>query len=106
MPTANLTRIPLFEELHGQRIVLRPYREEDAWALFEAVTESGEHLTTWIADTPKDVEGSRDLIIECMVLWLRREALVTGVWERATNHFLGSCELNSRNWESRFFELG
>ncbi len=108
MPTANHTRIPLFEELHGQRIVLRPYREEDAQAFFEAVTESREHLRPWVsfADPLKDVEKCRDLIIECMELWLQREALVTGIWERATNRFLGSCELNARNWESRFFELG
>ena len=38
------TLMPLFEQLQGERVVVRPYREGDAQALFEAVAESRDHL--------------------------------------------------------------
>jgi ribosomal-protein-serine acetyltransferase len=47
------TLIPLFEELRGERVLVRPYQESDAQALFEAVAESRDHLRPWLpfADT-------------------------------------------------------
>jgi len=45
---AYCTLIPLFEELRGERVLVRPYRESDAQALFEAVAESRDHLRPWL----------------------------------------------------------
>jgi hypothetical protein len=60
------TLIPLFEELRGTRVIVRPYRENDAQSLFEAVAESREHLRPWepFADAHQTVEESRDMIIQ------------------------------------------
>ena len=44
----HLTLIPLFDELRGERVVVRPYRSEDAPALHEAVAESRDHLRPWL----------------------------------------------------------
>ena len=43
LPRHN-TLIPLFEELRGRQVVVRPYRLDDADELFAAVEESRQHL--------------------------------------------------------------
>jgi len=107
-PEVYHTLIPLFEVLRGERVVVRPYRQEDAQALFEAVAESREHLRQWLpfADAHQTVEESRDWIIHQAANWLLREELIVGIWEAATNRYLGGSGLHSRNWERRYFEIG
>ena len=102
------TLIPLFEELRGERVIVRPYRESDAQALNEAIAESRDHLRPWMpfADTHQTVEESRDWIIHQMSNWLLREDLVVGIWEAATARYLGGSGLHPHNWESRYFEIG
>ncbi len=55
----HLTLLPLFEELRGERVVVRPYRIEDAEALKEAVEESREHLEAVDAVGRDSPESSR-----------------------------------------------
>ena len=105
---AYRTLIPLFEELRGERVLVRPYRESDAQALFEAVAESRDHLRPWLpfADTHQSAEESRDWIIHQVANWLLREDLIVGIWEAATNRYLGGSGLHPHNWEIRYFEIG
>ena len=105
---AHRTLIPLFEELHGQRIIVRPYRESDAQSLFEAVAESRDHLRPWLpfADEHQTAEESRDWIIHQIANWVLREDMQVGVWEKATNRYLGGSGLHPRDWETRYFEIG
>lgn len=107
-PDVYRTLIPLFEELRGERVVVRPYRQDDAQVLFEAVAESREHLRPWLpfADAHQTVEESRDWIIHQVANWLVREDFIVGIWEAATNRYLGGSGLHPRNWESRYFEIG
>ena len=102
------TLIPLFEELCGERIVVRPYREGDAQALFEAVVESRDHLRPWLpfADEHQSVEESRDWIIHQVANWLLRDDLALSIWEAATGRFLGGTGLHPHSWEIGYFEIG
>jgi RimJ/RimL family protein N-acetyltransferase len=102
------TLIPVFDELHTERIIVRPYRESDAKAVQEAIAESRDHLRPWMpfADAHQTVEETRDWIIHEMANWLLRESLTVGIWERTTHRYLGSSGLHIRNWESRYFEIG
>lgn len=102
------TLIPLFEELPGERVLVRPYRESDAHDLFEAVGESREHIRPWLpfADAHQSVEESQDWIIHQMANWLLREQANLGIWEQATQRYLGGLGLHPHNWESRYFEIG
>lgn len=102
------TLIPLFDELQGERVVVRPYRESDAQALFEAVAESREHIRPWLpfADDHQTIEESRDWIIHRQSEWLLREVLPLSIWEKATQRFLGGTALHPRDWEIRYFEIG
>lgn len=105
---ASRTLLPLFEELQGERVVIRPYRESDAQVLFEAVVESRDHLRPWqpwIADAHQTIEESRDLVVSWAAQWGRREHLIVGIWDRITRDYLGSCGLHPKNWNSGYFEI-
>ncbi|HET8853930.1 MAG TPA: GNAT family N-acetyltransferase [Ktedonobacteraceae bacterium] len=107
-PGSYRTLIPLFEELRGERIIVRPYRESDAQSLFEAVAESRDHLRPWLpfADEHQTVEESQDWIIHQVANWVLREDMMPGIWEASTKRFLGGSGLYPRNWETRYFEIG
>ncbi|MGE5674279.1 MAG: GNAT family N-acetyltransferase [Mycobacterium leprae] len=99
-------RIP--EELVGERIIVRPYREEDAPAFWEAIEESRAHLAPWLPwvhyyQTPADVPP---FLIRSRARWLLREDMVVGIFERATGRFLGGSGLHRIDWSRRSFEIG
>src|SRR5258708_30508407 len=108
MSTKYQTLIPLFEELRGERIVVRPYRESDAQALQEAVAESREHIRPWLpfAEAHQTIEESRDWIIQMMAQWLLRADLMLGMWEAATSRYLGGTGLHAHDREPGHFETG
>ncbi|HLI09032.1 MAG TPA: GNAT family N-acetyltransferase [Ktedonobacteraceae bacterium] len=102
------TLIPLFDELQGERVIVRPYHKADAQALYEAVAESRDYLRLWLpfADEHQSVEESLNWIIHQEAAWLLRESLPLSVWERASGHFLGGSGVHIHNWETRSFEIG
>ena len=56
---------PIFDELRGPRVLIRPYRLSDAEERFVAVEESREHLRPWEpeqAEECRSVAESRDWI--------------------------------------------
>lgn len=103
-----LTLIPLFEELHDERVIVRSYREDDAQALFDAVNESREHLRPWLpfADAHQTIEETRDWINLTRAQWITREMMAMSLWEKASGRFLGGVGLHVHNWEIRYFEIG
>jgi RimJ/RimL family protein N-acetyltransferase len=100
--------LPLFEELRGKRVLLRPYRETDAAALHQAVAESREHLRPWLpfADEHQTVDESRMFIRRSMARWLLREDMGVGLFDAETGEYLGGSGLHPRDWMLRFFEIG
>jgi len=110
MPTLNhfRTQVKLFDELAGERVLVRPYRVEDAEALREAVEKSREHIRPWLpfADAHQTIEETRDWITHTIAQWLLRENMGTGVFLREDGAFLGGLGLHIRSWEIGFFEIG
>jgi ribosomal-protein-serine acetyltransferase len=101
--------IPLFEELRGQKVVVRPYRLEDAEALFEAVVESRQHIWPWLpwGDSHQTVDDSRDFILRSQAKWLlREEDLTVGVFDAGSGRYLGGSGLHVRGWDIPAFEIG
>jgi ribosomal-protein-serine acetyltransferase len=80
------TLIPLFDELRGERVIVRPYREEDAPALHEAVNESREHIRPWLpfADEHQSIDESRAWINGSRARWILRQNMNCGIFEAAT----------------------
>jgi RimJ/RimL family protein N-acetyltransferase len=110
MPSLNhfRTQVKLFDELAGERVIVRPYRVEDAEALREAVEESREHIRAWLpfADAHQSIEETRDWITHRVADWLLREDMGTGVFLREDGAYLGGLGLHPRSWEIGFFEIG
>lgn len=108
MPEGYRTQIPLFDELRGERVVVRPYQLADAEALREAVEQSREHLRPWLpfADAHQSIEESRDWITSTMARWLLREEFALSIWGATTGRFLGGVGLHPRDWEAGVFEIG
>jgi RimJ/RimL family protein N-acetyltransferase len=110
MPSLNYfrTQVKLFAALAGERVVVRPYRVEDAEALREAVEESREHIRAWLpfADAHQTIEETRDWITHRVADWLLREDMGTGIFLREDGAFLGGLGLHPRSWEIGFFEIG
>jgi RimJ/RimL family protein N-acetyltransferase len=102
------TLIALPDELHGPRVLLRPYRAEDAAAAFAAVEESREHLRPWVpwAESNATVEETRDYCIRCAANWLLRSDLTLGIFGAGSGRYLGGTGLHEPDWELRSFEIG
>ncbi len=103
-----LTMIPLFDELRGDRVVIRPYREEDAQTLLDAINESRDHLRPWMpwANDHQSVEETRTWIVRSLAERLLRESFNLSIWEIASDRLLGAIGLHPRGWDSRAFEIG
>lgn len=99
---------PIFEELRGQRALVRPYREADADEQFQAIIESRDHLLPWLpfADGYQSVEDSREYINRCIARWQLREDFPVGIWDLASGRFVGSSGLHPRDWNVPAFEIG
>lgn len=106
--TSYRTLVPLFDQLEGERVIVRPYRDSDAEALFEAVGESREHIRPWLpfADAHQKIEETRDWIIHTQAKWLLREDMNLSIWEKASGRYLGGLGLHARDWDIRYFEIG
>jgi ribosomal-protein-serine acetyltransferase len=100
--------LPLFEELQGERVLVRPYADSDAAALQEAVAESREHLRLWLpfADEHQTVDESRAFIRRVTAKWLVREDMAVGLFDAETGRYVGGSGLHPRGWDLRFFEIG
>ncbi|HEX5158941.1 MAG TPA: GNAT family N-acetyltransferase [Ktedonobacterales bacterium] len=108
LPRHN-TLIPLFEELRGTRVIVRPYRLDDADELFAAVEESRQHLWPWMpwVNQHQTVEDSRDFILRTQAKWLLREDdLTVGFFEAGSGRYLGGSGLHIRGWDVPAFEIG
>ena len=92
---AYRTLRPMFDELRGARVLVRPYRPDDAAAVYEAIAESREHLRPWesFADAFQTVEETRDWINRQTARWLVREWFYSGLWQQGTGRYLGGLWL-------------
>lgn len=106
--TPHRSLIPLFDELRGERVVVRPYQPEDAEQHYAAVEESRAHLAPWLpwVGGYASVADSRNYIARMRANWLLREDMGLGIFERATGRYLGGTGLHPRDWEAGVFEIG
>lgn len=99
---------PLPDELIGERVIVRPLRAGDGQGMWEAVDESREHLRPWMpwADKHVNPAHSEEVARRAEGLWLLREDLAVGIFERETGRYLGGSGLHRIEWEIPSFEIG
>jgi len=92
----------MFEELRGNRVLLRPYTLADAAERYAANDESRDHLRPWEpeqADAFRTLDETRDWIVRATANWLLRKRLSMGIWHVETQRYLGGLGLHVREPE-------
>lgn len=100
------TLLPLFDQLAGERVLIRPHRLSDAEAIYEGVVESRDHLRPWLPFADETEDEARDFLVHSMASWLLRENFNTGIWLRENGRFLGGIGAHPRDWNVPSFEIG
>jgi RimJ/RimL family protein N-acetyltransferase len=102
------TLIDLPDELRGPRVLLRPYRANDAEAVFAAIKESGDHLRPWMGwvDRHATVAETRDYCVRSAAKWLLRSDLTLGIFDVRSGRYLGGTGFHEPDWALRAFEIG
>src|SRR5438132_13760847 len=106
-----ISLIPIFDELLGEKVIVRPYRTQDAQATYDAINESRDHLRPWMpwAERHRTLDETRDWIAHVMARFITREDITLGIWERvgaSEGRYLGGTGLHPHDWQTRFFEIG
>lgn len=108
MSPHELPLIELPEALPGSKVLLRPYRADDALPVWEAVVESRTHLAPWLpwVHQYRSPDDARAFVIRSQARWLLREDLTVGIFDRASGRYVGGSGLHQIDWELRTFEIG
>jgi RimJ/RimL family protein N-acetyltransferase len=95
-------------ELTEGPLVLRPFREEDASALYEAVRESISEVSPWLPWCHEDysIEESREFINSRELLSQGDEWYSFGICEKDGGGLLGGVGINSINRVHQMANLG
>lgn len=100
------SQIPLFDELAGERVTLRPHRLEDFDALWEAIEESRDELRPWLPWADQSQEELGDWLAHVVARWHTREMMAMGIFDRASDRLVGNIGLMVRSWDIGAFEIG
>ncbi len=100
--------LDLPDRLVGERIVVRPYQAGDGQALYDAITESRDHILPWLPWGPghESPEVSEEKVQLFRQLWDTREDLPLGIWSLDGSRFLGGTGLHRFDLRLGSFEIG
>lgn len=98
--------VPLFDELRGERIILRPHRASDFDELWEAIQQSKERLRPWLPFADQTQDDLRAWLTRAEAHWITRDTLSCAIVDRATGRIAGNIGLMVRDWEIGYFEIG
>ena len=97
-------------EIRGESLLLRSYRQEDGEALFEGAYEASQNadFRRWMPWChPGYSRQDGDTFIEhCLELGEKTEEFNFGIFDAASGTFLGGVGLSQFNAAHRFFNLG
>jgi RimJ/RimL family protein N-acetyltransferase len=83
----------------GELTVVRPYRDDDAEAMYEAVAESRDHLRQFFPwfDTFRSAADALAFIRQAQSDYILRRAFRMGIFSHSTA-YLGGCSLLVQDW--------
>jgi len=101
-------RVDVETELTGRHVRLRPYRHEDSDALFKAVSESAAQLSRWLSWCDEDYTraDSAAWVSTRVDAWQSGREFSFGIFDRASDQFIGGCGLNHIDLVGRRANLG
>ena len=98
--------VPLFAELRGERVIVRPHTEADFDELWTAIQESKDHLRPWLPFADQSKDDLRVWLRRAVAHTATRETLACAIIERATGRIAGNLGLMVHDWEAGRFEIG
>jgi ribosomal-protein-serine acetyltransferase len=103
----RIEALPIVELRVGD-LLLRPYREEDAAALYSAVHESIASIGHWLpwCHAGYSEADSVAWIAHCSGEWTRGNMYTFAIFDSAGAEFLGAVGLSHRNREHNFAGIG
>lgn len=100
------SQIPLFDELRGERVILRPHQLDDFDELWEAIQESRDTLRPWLPFADQSAEELRDWLARTVAKWITREILGMAILASESGQLVGNIGLMIRDWSFGSFEIG
>ena len=101
--------MPVFPSLlESDRLLLRPYRSQDAVALYGAVLESRDEVRPWLLWT-RNILSVEDAITyqrHTAVYFEAMESLTLGIFHKEEKRLLGGICFHLCEWEMAQFEMG
>lgn len=93
--------------LTGRRVIVRPYQDGDAPALYEAIVSSREHLQVWFSwvSIYHDAADALAYIRQSQSQAILRQDFALGMFDHH-GAFLGGTGLHVRDWAVPAFEIG
>jgi RimJ/RimL family protein N-acetyltransferase len=102
----NRELVPLFDELRGDRAVVRPHSLADFDELWEAIQESKDELRPWLPFADQSPDDLRSWLTRAVAHTLTRETIACAIRDRETGRFVGNLGLMLHDWEAGRFEIG
>ncbi len=97
---------PLFEELRGERVIVRPHTIADFDEFWEAIQESKEQLRPWLPFADQSPDDLRVWLARAEARWATRDTLGCAIVDRETGRIAGNIGLMIHDWEIGSFEIG
>ena len=108
-PAPNPLLIDVPEELIGPRVRVRRYRDSDGPIVAAAVAESRERLVAagmpWVKEWD-DPNQPTLFVRRAQAQWAARDGFLLGLWDRASDTFVGSSGLHRIDWSVPNAEIG
>lgn len=104
----NSLLLDIPDHLETKRLLIRTPRAGDGQALYDAVSESVEHLKPWMpwAHSPVTLENEEALARRAHASFLAREDMMLLLFEKRSNKLIGGSGLHRFDWNVPRFELG
>lgn len=102
------TLISLPDEWRTARLVIRPYRADDAEGLYAAIDESRATLAPWLpwVHRHESAADTRDFCLRSLANWIARKTLEVGIFDARDGRPLGATGFPRLDWAARTFEIG
>lgn len=96
------------DHFETERLLIRSAHPGDGPMLYDAVTESVEHLKPWMpwAHLPVTPEAEEGIVRRMHADFLKREDLPLFILDKATGRFIGGSGLHRLDWNVPRFEIG
>jgi RimJ/RimL family protein N-acetyltransferase len=98
------------DQFESKRFLLRRYRPGDGKMYYAAGQRNRDHLAKFEAGnailSPKNENEAEKLVQELADLWTLRKCFFLGIFEKASQDWVGQIYIGVVNWEAPEFELG